>query len=285
MELQLMHGVWRTGRCHRDVHIRPLSGRDEAFLLERPATWPTAHRTSALLQRLVERVEGLDEPLAGMVREFSIGDREHLLTTVCRQLLGDRIDLVARCGDADCGDLTEISLSLDDLIAAEPQDPVRETHELMCTGPRDQRLRVAFRLPDGALEEQAGMLAMHHPAAAANLIFESIVVEITDHTGDPVDPASVLPSVRMAMETALQELDPVLDRHTRISCRACGRSLVAEFDAMTVLMNAITSGGDIFRQVDRIARAYHWTEADILSLTAARRQVYLRLVEPEGSVS
>jgi hypothetical protein len=54
---------------------------------------------------------------------------------------------------------------------------------------------------------------------------------------------------------------------------------------MTVLMNAITSGGDIFRQVDRIARAYHWTEADILSLTAARRQVYLRLVEPEGSVS
>jgi hypothetical protein len=61
--------------------------------------------------------------------------------------------------------------------------------------------------------------------------------------------------------------------------------MTVEFDAGTVLINALSAGGGIFRQVDRLARTYHWSEADILSLTSARRLLYLRLAESARSAS
>ncbi len=281
MEVQLLHGVWRAGRRYGTACLRDLTGRDEAYLLELPAAWSAARRTSALLERVVEPIEGLDEPVSKIVRLMSGGDRERLLVALCQRLLGDRIDLVAGCGVAECRELSEISLSLETFVADQTAKSERESFELNCDD-ADRNLHVRFRLPNGFMEEAAARTARSDPALAAKELIAKVVLDITDDNGEPVDLESVQPIVAPAVESAVQMLEPGLDRHTAVTCAACGVEFVAEFDALSILTNALTRGGDIFRQVARLASVYHWSEADILALSATRRQTYLHLIETGG---
>lgn len=285
MEIRLTHGIWRSGICHRTAWIRSTRGSDEAFLLELPPSLVPARRVSALLERLVERIGGINEPVAGLVRELTIGDRERILTVLCRLLLGDQIDVTVRCPNPGCGALTETVVSLDAMLATRAPDHAHEIQEAKCVDDSGRAMHVAFRLPNGGHEELIAALAMQDPTAAADRLFDETILSVTDSTGQPIDSTACRAVIRQAVEAAVQELDPALDRHTEISCQSCGRSVLAEFDAATILVNALTAGGDIFRQVDRLARTYHWTESDILSLTSARRHLYLRLAESTGAPS
>ena len=42
---------------------------------------------------------------------------------------------------------------------------------------------------------------------------------------------------------------------------------------------------ELLRDVHRIARAYHWSERDILALTLQRRLAYLLLLEAEADAA
>ncbi len=282
MEVQLLHGVWRAGRRYGTVVLRDLTGRDEAFLLELPASWSAARKTSALLERIVEPVEELDEPVSKLVRLMSGGDRERLLVALCQRLLGDRVDLVAGCGTAECRELSEISLSLETFLADQSARSEHESFELDC-GDNGRNLHVRFRLPNGFMEERAARTARSDPALAANELIGKVVLDVTDDEGEAIDLETVQAIVGPAVESAVQKLEPGLDRHAAVKCTACGAEFVAEFDALSILTNAVARGGDIFRQVDRLARVYHWAEADILALPATRRQKYLQLIETGGS--
>ncbi len=281
MQFQLLHGLWRTGQNHRALSMRPMTGRDEVFLLELPLSWPAAGRTSALLERIVQGVDGVEGSPPEIVRELTAGDRERLLISLCRKYLGDRVDLVARCHEPSCGQLTEVTLSLASLFSTETQTQPQQSYSVDCVFDR-RRLRVDFKLPTGRMEEQIAQTALSNPSAAADELFDLVVLKIAVEDGQPVDRTAAMDTVRAALETAIQELEPALDRHSRISCEACGDPLTVEFDGLSVLTDAVNRDGDIFRQVDLLAKVYHWRETDILDLPPTRRRRYLRLAQEPG---
>jgi hypothetical protein len=65
-----------------------------------------------------------------------------------------------------------------------------------------------------------------------------------------------------------------------VHCEACGREGVAQVDAGVLLWDEIEARArELLYDVHRLARAYRWSEAEILALSPARRAGYLALVD------
>ena len=65
-----------------------------------------------------------------------------------------------------------------------------------------------------------------------------------------------------------------------LSCCDCARSWEVVFDAGEFLWREVRAAARrILREVDVLARAYHWHEADILALSETRRRAYLEMVQ------
>jgi hypothetical protein len=53
-------------------------------------------------------------------------------------------------------------------------------------------------------------------------------------------------------------------------------------DGLTLLSSGASSSSRLYTEVDRLARAYHWSEEAILALPVSRRRSYLELVAARG---
>jgi hypothetical protein len=83
-----------------------------------------------------------------------------------------------------------------------------------------------------------------------------------------------------AVEEALEALDNGALTELMTSCPACKRGVAMPFDAATFLWEEIVSHArKILYDVSALAQRYHWSEGEILSMSAARRQFYLRIPE------
>lgn len=87
--------------------------------------------------------------------------------------------------------------------------------------------------------------------------------------------AGIMAEAEMAMET----LDPATDINLALSCEECGHHWVAELDIGALLWDEIDSRArGLLAEVDSLARAYGWTEPEVLALSAQRRAVYINMV-------
>ena len=85
------------------------------------------------------------------------------------------------------------------------------------------------------------------------------------------------------MSAALAELDPQAEITIDAVCPSCDEPVNALVDAAGILFAELTRGDErLLREVDAIARAYHWSEAEILGLDVHRRRRYLELIADEG---
>jgi base plate protein len=78
----------------------------------------------------------------------------------------------------------------------------------------------------------------------------------------------------------LSERDPQSETLLAMSCVACGSQWSALFDIGAFFWREIAAQAQrLLYEVHWLARAYSWREADILSMSARRRQSYLNLIE------
>ena len=76
----------------------------------------------------------------------------------------------------------------------------------------------------------------------------------------------------------LDAICPDVADELTLDCPFCGASTRARLDPLTF---AFPRERLLLREVHRIARAYHWGEAEILTLPAARRRAYAELIRAE----
>ena len=82
-----------------------------------------------------------------------------------------------------------------------------------------------------------------------------------------------------ALSAEMERADPDGDLHVSLTCAACGTVWDAVLDPALYLWREIESAAlRIFREVDALASAYGWREADVLAMPSSRRSVYLRMV-------
>jgi hypothetical protein len=271
-------GLWAEGVCHREASLRPLNGEDEAFLIDSGDLLLPAERTTALLARCLTHLEGLErtaQPSDALARALTVGDREALLLHLRRLTIGERLPCVLHCPAPGCGQPMDLDLRVADLLLP-PYAEAQPEHEATL-GSDGAAVHVRFRLPTGADQEAAARLAVFGPPelraeAAADLLLRRCLLS--------PDAKTDLPDVvRRELPGLLAGLDPQAELLLNLACPICGQAFTALFDAAAYFFQEVSGrAAHLYREVHLLAFYYHWSEAEILGLTAVKRQRYLDLL-------
>lgn len=273
--VKLSRGCWLDGTHHEEAVLRPLDGDDEAFLLEASESLLPAQRTTALLARCLTRLGPLSPVTTEAAASLTAGDREALLLHLRRLTLGEHLQCVLDCPDPHCGERMDLDLQVSDLLL--PSYPqAQEWYETTITENGDT-YRVRFRLPTGAHQEEAAVLARSDPQAAVDLLLRSCVERVTTENDQSVE--NLPPVVINHLSTLMSKLDPQAELMLDLTCPACDHSFSALFDAAAYLFQELDNQArHIYREVHLLAFYYHWSEAEIMGMTPGKRRLYLDLL-------
>jgi hypothetical protein len=193
--------------------------------------------------------------------------RDRQLLELHTRAFGTRFEGVAEC--PQCGATLEMSFDAADLIPNQPAGPAPIT-ELSV-----DEYRVRFRPPcvddldtmDGRpLEVQRDLLLRRLVTAAERAGKACAAAEL---------PAAVLDAVDAALEDASAALAQI-DLH----CDECGHQWNPPFEPADYLWAELDAWAvRLLWEVHALARAYAWSERELLSMSPWRRQRYLQMLE------
>ena len=211
----------------------------------------------ALLLCAWARPELPGERLAGL----PLGVVNAALLRMRARLFGPRIELQVRC--EQCGEQLAVGLVVDELLADADQGDDRGEVDVGA---------FRFRVPDS--RDMASVASELDAEAAALRLLERCCIA---HPGTAV-PA--LATMLGDVEARLEAADPIADLRlavslrgvwARLGCRAgCRRAAVGR--------GAAPCGRPARRRCAALARAYGWTERDVLALSPRRRAAYLGML-------
>ncbi|MFD2142075.1 hypothetical protein [Ancylobacter oerskovii] len=237
---------------------RGLSGADVLHIWEVGHDLPSGER--ALLVLAAAAPDAAFDELA----RLPLGARDRALLAVRTATLGSRIDAFAQC--PACAGALEFPLDTGPLLAGSE------------AGGRPQTMRTGGYLlnlrPPDCRDEAAAERCVD--VASAEAVLLAACVCATGDDGGPV-PVEALPdSVRRAAADAILALDPLTDVSFDVTCADCGCGWSLAFDVPAFLWQEIGHHARrLVGEVATLARAYGWSEHDILAMSPARRQSYL----------
>jgi hypothetical protein len=229
---------------------------------------------SGLTQGAVDRaLTLLQAACPDMSREalaaLSIGRRDADLLTLREWTFGPGISSVVGC--PQCGEKVEISFD----ISAVRVSPKLETASGLDVMVANYELQV--RPPNST--DLAAIADEPCVDQRRRRLFERCL--ITAHRDGQPTPPSELPDETIdAVAKRLADADPQADVELNIHCPACSHDWRAVFDIVTFFWSEIEAWAcRLLREVHILARAYGWSEREILALTPLRRELYLEMVE------
>jgi hypothetical protein len=152
-------------------------------------------------------------------------------------------------------------------VSAEP-DAADETWELVVGD-----LELRFRLPDS--RDLAAVAGCEDKATARSLLVQRCV-SWANREGESV--AELPAEVTTKLAQRMAERDPQAEVMLDLRCPTCDHAWQALFDIVSFFWTELAAQARrLLREIHTLARAYGWREADILSMSARRRQFYLEL--------
>ena len=202
------------------------------------------------------------EALAGI----SIGQRDGCLLTVHEHTFGDQLAGLADC--PHCEEALVFSFGVSDIrLVAEVEEAT--SYDFSLNG-----YLLRFRLPNSF--DLGAIAGVGDVTSAHQLLLQRCVLE-AEREGQAV--SELPPDVVAGLVTQMGHCDPQADVTFDLSCAACGHQWEVLFDIVAFLWPKISARAKrLLRNVHTLARAYGWREADILSMSAVRRQFYLEMV-------
>jgi hypothetical protein len=195
----------------------------------------------------VERSLALAAAVAGRPLEelsaLPIGERDALLLELHA---GEALDATAAC--PACGEQAEFSVDTRALAAR-------------AAGAKPGK----WRPPDST--DVAAAAATRDAEAAERVLLERCAGS-----------AELSPEERADVVAAMAEADPLAEVLVDVSCPACGEDFVADLDIGAFVWADVRARAQrLLFEVDVLARAYGWTEIEVLALDERRRASYLEL--------
>jgi len=205
---------------------------------------------------------------AGALSRLSIGRRDGALLELRERVFGPRLTSLASC--PACGERMEMELEVGDLLVEQHDE--QPASLALRAGDYD----VLFRLPD--TNDLAALAPCEDAPEAARALLSRCV--LSARLGDEeVDAARLPPEVLEAVGSRMGEADPQGDMRLALVCPACAHAWQESFDIGQFLWGELNAwAARTLGEVHRLAKAYGWREADILSLSPQRRRIYLDMV-------
>ncbi len=228
--------------------------------------WERAQGESAV-RRSIRVLSALGEE-EETLKELPLGNVDGQLLELYREIFGTRIDGLADC--PACNAPVEFSVPASTLVfpAADSGAPITVTHE---------GVTVSLRLPNNNdLEEVAGEADL---SLARRKLFQRCVVKASGAEGDLISIEGLPEKIINEAAEKMSRADPQADIVFALRCPNCEGSWDAPFDVSSFFFGHLHAWAKrLLLEVHELAGAYGWSEQEILSLSAARRQSYLGFV-------
>lgn len=192
---------------------------------------------------------------------LTIGERDGLIIGLREAVLGR--GMLAQDACPACGEIMEFSLDTADLLAVDAVAP----RPLRADG-----FDVSFRVPTSHDLTHAAL----DPDPRASLLAATVVS--ATHDGAPIDAALLPVTLQRELAERIAAADPLAEITLDLVCAECGNGWRSEFDPAEFVWKELRDWSlDLMRTVHVLARAYGWTEPDVLALAPERRRSYLEL--------
>jgi hypothetical protein len=232
--------------------------------------WERA-RTSDPIDRALQLRTAVESTAApDELRREPIGQRDAALIEGRIATFGSRAECFVEC--PACESSLEFDLDLARLLP-EPSGQDAGGDQDEGDGPfhlvADDR-SITYRLPDSI--DLAAVAGEGNPSVA---LLERCVA-----TADGREAAVALDGDLVErLDAEMARLDPLADVQLTLSCLDCGHEWSSRFDIASYLWREVEVGARrLLGEVDILARAYGWSESEILDLGHRRRQSYLEML-------
>lgn len=222
---------------------------------------PASARDEALLR---VSFEGAEPPMR------TLGERNATLIELHACLFGREIELLSHC--PACGTAAQFSGDCAVLAAQmRPKLDVAPPHRLEACGHQ-----IEFRLPDGA--DIAIASSDDNGEDFAQLLLDRCVLACS-HEGNEVPVRQLPEPVLGALSRHMESLDPGASVSFALECPRCATCWQAPLDVGEMLWQKVRAAAErVLLDIDVLARAYGWTEHEVLRLNPLRRAAYLQMV-------
>lgn len=233
------------------ARVRPLTGEDELKLsdVDVRRTAP-ALREADLLDLAVVDIGGV-APTPERLDALTLGDRTRLMLAVLVASYGAPVELLLSCGSEGCDETYELPLDVRAILEGASVAPDSFAFQV-------GDAEVSVTLPTGA-----DMIALAKTATTTSAALFARCA-----------PGST-PDMWEGIENEMARRDPFAEVYFATTCDACGAEVRGLLDPLVLVNNEMRSYGNVMVEIDRLARSYGWSDAQLGAMTAHRRRLYL----------
>lgn len=197
---------------------------------------------------------------------LGIGERDRLLLELREKLFGSSLHGLVGC--PKCAESLEINLTTTKLLQEGAGGEVRESYEIVSQG-----VTLLFRIP--ASDDLLRIGKLKEVGEARRVLAESCLLGAS-RDGRPVDFGELSERNIHDLAEGMAKCDPQVELLINLTCPECANKWVALFDIAAYFRSEISAQARrLIADVHTLARAYGWSEADILAMSARRRHYYL----------
>ena len=199
---------------------------------------------------------------------LTLGEWNARLLALRASLFGAGVELLSSC--PACGTAAQFRGDCQALASqAFSGEPV-STHRIDADG-----YGIEFRLPTSG---DVAAAAMAGPAAAFPRHLLDRCVLASTHGAEHVPVRDLPEAVVEALSIRMEQLDPGASLTFSLECPECGGHWDAPLDVAQLVWQEVQQSAErLFLEIDALARAYGWTEHEVLSLSPVRRAAYLQM--------
>jgi hypothetical protein len=235
--------------------VLPLSAPDVL------AIWERGRARQAIDRALLLFAAACPDLPADRLADLPLGQRNAALLRLRQSTFGPEVRAYIDC--PGCAARMELALQTDMFLP--PAGQADAGGELETDGFR-------FRLPTS--RDLSSVLGHADEESAAVHLLERCCVARPDDASAPS-----LHSLLEKIEAGLESLDPCADIKLSLTCDSCGYAGAAPFDIAALLWDEVdASARALLAAVHTLARAYGWSEREVLALGEQRRSAYLDMV-------
>ncbi|HEY3140008.1 MAG TPA: hypothetical protein VGJ86_02710 [Acidimicrobiales bacterium] len=228
------------GTTHRQVHLRKMTGKEEAILADRKFQRNGGKLVSELLHSCIVRLGDLEANGRGPVSHMYSADRNFLLLKLRSITFGPELEAAYTC--PSCGETAQVVEDLDELPvrSVADGDGAAEVALELEDGyvDRDGNVHTAMtlRLPTGADEEAVASQMRDNPSLGKNALLSRCVRSLGDvptprrEGRGPKIMSELTMSDRRRIDRALEEAAPGVDLVREHECPACGKTFSSSLD-------------------------------------------------------
>jgi hypothetical protein len=199
----------------------------------------------------------------------TLGERNAGLLEFHARLFGDEIDLMSHC--PSCGAAAGFRSACTSLTAPTTARQVDSPQRMETSGHV-----IEFRLPRASDVAEASREATAD-GFARHLIERCVLACTRDGNAAPI--ADAPDEVLDALSRRMESLDPAASISFALACPHCGTRWNAPLDVEQLVWTKLQTAAErLLLDIDALARAYGWTERDILALSPIRRAAYVQMV-------